>query len=412
MKLKICLLAIAVCVTSLSFGQGRLTFGLTEDFIDQQLKEASDQIKHLAQATPDDKFPKTFENGEQKFSNSDWWCSGFYPGTLLYLYEGLDDTDLLDLAKQKLTHLEKEQHNKGTHDLGFMLYCSFGNALRLTGDSAAYKNILLTGANSLASRYHEKQKAIKSWDWGSWHYAVIIDNMMNLEFLTQVSKISGDPGYRDIAMTHANTTIKNHFRKDFSSYHVVDYDEHTGEVLAKKTHQGAFDESAWARGQGWALYGYTMMYRETGNKEYLKQAQKVAEFIFTHPAMPDDLIPYWDFDKDKIGIDSKMYINKDLRDVSAATLYASALLELSQYVKGKAGKGYQKWAETILRNVSSAPYKAKSGENGGYILKHSVGALPLNSEVDVPLSYADYYYVEALVRYKRLLAGEPVVKGL
>lgn len=410
MKIKLYTTLLTVlCVSSLSFGQDRLNLRLTDDFVNLQLKEASEQIRHLAMATPEDKFPKTFEGGKQIFSNSDWWCSGFYPGTLLYLYEGTGDTALLDLAKQKLTHLEKEQHNKGTHDLGFMLYCSFGNALRLTGDSTAYKNVLLTGANALASRYHEKPKAIKSWDWGSWHYAVIIDNMMNLEFLTQMSKITGNSQYRDMAIAHANTTMKNHFRKDFSSYHVVDYDEQTGEVLTKKTHQGAFDESAWARGQGWALYGYTMMYRETSDKRYLKQAENVAKYIFTHPAMPEDLIPYWDFDKDKISADDKMYPNKDLRDVSAATLYASALLELSQYVKGNHGKIYLEWAETILRNVSSAPYKAKDGENGGYVLSHSVGALPLNSEVDVPLSYADYYYVEALIRYKRLLQGKAVV---
>src|SRR5690606_34381679 len=210
MRLYTFFLLAALCFIQTTEAQNTSKLTLSKDFIEQQLQEASHQIKYLASVTPEDKFPKTFENGEQKFSNSDWWCSGFYPGTLLYLYEGLGDTEFLDLAKQKLTHLEKEQYNKGTHDLGFMLYCSFGNALRLTGDSAAYKNILLTGANSVASRYHEKQKAINACDWASWHYAVIIDNMMNLEFLTQVSKISGDPRYRDIAMTHANTTIKNH----------------------------------------------------------------------------------------------------------------------------------------------------------------------------------------------------------
>lgn len=412
MKLKICFLPIMLLLFVAAFGQASSEFGLTKDFINQELKDATAQIKYLAKATPTEKFPKTFENGEQKFSDSDWWCSGFYPGTLLYLYEGGGEKELLDLAKEKLTYLEKEKHNTGTHDLGFMLFCSFGNALRLNGDSTAYKDILMTGANSLASRYHEKPKAIKSWSWGAWNYAVIIDNMMNLEFLTQMAKISGNNKYSDIAVTHANTTIKNHFRKDYSSYHVVDYDEQSGKVLKKKTHQGAFDESAWSRGQGWALYGYVMMYRETGNRKYLKQAQKVAGFIFNHPNMPDDLIPYWDFDKDKIPADNKMYVNRDLRDVSAAALYASALLEMSQYVKGKTGANYLTCAETILRNLSSSPYKAQQGENGGYLLKHSVGALPLNSEVDVPLSYADYYYAEALVRYQRLLEGEPIVKGL
>jgi len=311
-----------------------------------------------------------------------------------------------------LTYLEKEKNNKGTHDLGFMLFCSFGNALRLTGNTQQYKPVLTTGANSLASRYSQNTKAIRSWDHGSWDYPVIIDNMMNLEFLTQVSKITGDKKYYDIAVTHAETTLKNHFRKDYSSYHVIDYDKNTGKVRSKKTHQGAFDESAWSRGQGWALYGYTMMYRETKKKEFLKQAQQIAKYILDNPNLPSDLIPYWDFDKDKIATSDKMYPNKDLRDVSAAALYASALLELSQYTKGQESANYLDKAETMIKNLSQAPYLAAYGQNGGYILQHSVGALPLNSEIDVPLTYADYYYVEALVRYKRLLAGEPMIKEI
>ena len=398
----------AVILTGTVFGQKA---SLTIGFINQELTDASKQIKFLVKETPEDMFPKTFENEEQKFSNSSWWCSGFYPGTLLYLYEGTGDKDLLEAAKAKLTLLEKEKNNKSTHDLGFMLFCSFGNALRLTGDTQ-YKDVLVTGAESLSSRYNDTQKAIKSWSWGTWNYAVIIDNMMNLEFLTQLTKVTGNPKYKNIAVQHANTTLKNHFREDYSSYHVVDYDRNNGHVLAKKTHQGAADESAWARGQGWALYGYTMMYRETKDKTYLTRAENVADFILNHPNLPDDLIPYWDFDKDKIPSTSKMYGQRDLRDVSAATLYASALLELAQYVSLEKGGVYFSKAEKIIENLSKSPYKAMYKDNGGYILKHSVGALPLNSEVDVPLTYADYYYVEALIRYKRLLEGQPMIKGL
>lgn len=386
-------------------------YSLSKEFINRELLDASKQIKILDAQTPPDKFPKTFENEQQKFSNSSWWCSGFYPGTLLYLYEGTGDRYLLTQAEKKLAHLKQEKDNKSTHDLGFMLFCSFGNGLRLTGDSSAYKDVLVTGAESLASRYNDMQKVIKSWSWGNWNYAVIIDNMMNLEFLTQLSKITGNPKYRTIAINHANTTLKNHFRPDYSSYHVVDYDKDTGDVIAKKTHQGASDESAWARGQGWALYGYTMMYRETGDKAYLERAKKVADYILNHPNLPADLIPYWDFDYDKIPKDSKFYGQRMLKDVSAAALYASALLELSQFVEGKRGENYLSKAEAIIKNLSTSPYKASFKDNGGYILKHSVGALPLASEVDVPLSYADYY-VEALVRYKRLLEDEPIIKEL
>ncbi|NGM62503.1 glucuronyl hydrolase [Sphingobacterium sp. SGG-5] len=383
-------------------------FQLSKEFIQANLDQAAKQIEVLAAATPKDKFPKTFEKNQQKFSSSSWWCSGFYPGTLWYLYEGTQKAELRKLAEDKLVYLEKEKNNKGTHDLGFMLFCSFGNRLRLTGN-AEYKPVLVAGAESLSSRYSDKTKAIRSWDHKPWHYPVIIDNMMNLEFLTQLSKLTGDKKYYNIAVTHAETTLKNHFRKDYSSYHVIDYDSNTGKVIAKKTHQGAADESAWARGQGWALYGYTMMYRETGKKAFLKQARHIAKFILNHPNLPADMIPYWDFDMDKIPSTSKMYANRTLRDVSAAALYASALLELAQYTKGKESLRFFSAAETIIKNLSEPPYKAAYGDNGGYILKHSVGALPLNSEVDVPLTYADYYYVEALVRYKRLLEEEPVV---
>jgi len=413
MKLKqLSVLLLAVLGTSPLVQAQKAKPNLSKEFIQQQLDAAAKQIKVLANETPAEKFPKTFESGKEMFSSSSWWCSGFYPGTLLYLYEGTKDKGLLKEATEKLTYLEKEKNNKGTHDLGFMLFCSFGNALRLTGDTQKYEPILTTGANSLASRYSPNTKTIRSWDHGSWQYPVIIDNMMNLEFLTQVSKMTGDKKFYDIAVSHAETTLKNHFRKDYSSYHVIDYDKNTGKAIGKKTHQGAFDESAWSRGQGWALYGYTMMYRETKKKEFLKQAQQIAKYILSNPNLPADLVPYWDFDKDKIAKSDKMYPNKDLRDVSAAALYASALLELSQYTKGAESVNYFDKAETILKNLSKAPYLAPYGQNGGYILQHSVGALPLNSEIDVPLTYADYYYVEALVRYQRLLSGEPMIKEI
>jgi len=413
MKLKRQIIMVLCSVLGICTVQGQSRdLKLSKEFIQQNLNDAALQIKVLANATPNGKFPKTFENNKEIFSSSSWWCSGFYPGTLWYLYEGTQDQELLKNVKEKLPNLEKEKYNKGTHDLGFMLFCSFGNGLRLTGDSAKYKDVLVTGAASLASRFNERTKTIRSWDHKPWHYPVIIDNMMNLEFLTQVSKMTGNKKYYDLAIKHAETTLKNHFRKDYSSYHVIDYDVNSGKVIGKKTHQGAYDESAWSRGQGWALYGYTMMYRETNKKEFLNQARHIAKYILNHPNMPQDLIPYWDFDKDKIDQSSKMYAKKDLRDVSAATLYASALLELAQYTKGKESALYLSNAETMLTNLSKEPYKAVYGTNGGYLLKHSVGALPLNSEIDVPLTYADYYYVEALVRYKRLLDGETMIKEI
>ncbi|WP_293938474.1 glycoside hydrolase family 88 protein [Sphingobacterium sp. UBA5996] len=389
---------------------------LDKEFVRSNLEDAHKQIAYLAASIGESDMPTTYKDGKYVNWGSSWWCSGFYPGTVLYLYEYTKDEKLLTEAKSKLKQLEKEKYNKGTHDLGFMLYCSFGNALRLTGDSVSYKGILSTGAASLATRFHEAPKTIRSWDGGknwdgqSWTYPVIIDNMMNLEFLTEVSKMTGDQRYRDIAVQHANTTMVNHYRKDYSSYHVVDYNPQDGSIISRKTAQGAFDESAWARGQSWGLYGYTMMYRETGDRRYLEHARHIAQFYLNHPNLPKDLIPYWDMDQNKLTPDSKYYSQKDLRDVSTASVTASALLELAQYTTGSESQLYISKAEQMLRSLSAKPYKADYKEAGGYILKHSVGSIPHKTEVDVPLTYADYYYVEALVRYDRLLRGEKVIK--
>ena len=205
-------------------------------------------------------------------------------------------------------------------------------------------------------------------------------------------KTSGDPVFKNIAVRHADTTLKNHFRKDNSSYHVVSYNPKTGAVEKKETHQGYSNESAWARGQAWGLYGYTMMYRETGNKSYLEMARKIASFIIRHKNLPKDKIPYWDFDAPNIP--------HAYRDVSAGAIICSALIELSDYVKADEADEYLAVAETQLRALASPAYTAKPGTNKFFILKHSVGYLPGNREIDVPLSYADYYYLEAMLRFK------------
>jgi len=395
--------ALTVC----SFSQGFAQKKLDTTFLNQQLKDAILQIKVLAKNTPEHMLPRSFNVGKSIHSESGWWTSGFYPGTLLYLYEYAKDPELLALAKQKLKLLEKEQFNETTHDLGFMLYCSFGNMMRITGDTATYKPILLTGAKSLATRYSPITKTIRSWDFDN--FPVIIDNMMNLEFLTAAARLGGNSQFRDIAVTHANTTMKEHYRKDMSCYHVVDYNPKDGTVIKKKTNQGAFDESAWARGQAWGLYGYAMMYRETGDKKYLKFANQIAKYMLNHVNMPNDLIPYWDFDAPNLPDSNKYAPYRTNRDASTAALMASAFIEMSTQVKGKLAKQYLNVAETILKNLSSIAYKATYGSNGGFLLKHSVGSIPHDSEIDVPLTYADYYYVEALLRYKRLLDGKKVI---
>jgi unsaturated chondroitin disaccharide hydrolase len=363
--------------------------------IDGSLRQAVNQYKVLMGRVPADRLPKTYYvmGDRLETSNSGWWTSGFYPGTLFYLYEFSHDTALVREAKDRLKLLEKEQFNKGTHDLGFMMYCSYGNGLRLLG-TPEFRQVLLNSAASLSTRFNPKVGCIRSWDSKPWKYPVIIDNMMNLELLFWATAASGDSSYYKIAVTHANTTMKNHYRPDYSSYHVVDYDTATGDVIAKKTAQGYADSSAWARGQAWGLYGYTVMYRSTHDPKYLAQAENIARFILTNPRLPEDKIPYWDYDAPDIP--------RALRDASAASIMASALIELSGYVPVDRGQGYLDVAEKIIVGLSGGTYHAVVGSNGGFILKHSVGHLPAKSEVDVPLTYADYYFVEAMMRYKSL----------
>ncbi len=366
------------------------------EVIDEALAFSERQSLLMAKKYADfnDIFPRSYMNGEMITSGVDWWCSGFFPGVLWYLYENNKNPELLTYAQEYTSRIEKEKNNRGTHDLGFMLYCSFGNGYRLTGD-ISYKNILMTGAESLSSRFNSQIGLIRSWDFGKWQYPVIIDNMMNLEFLLWASKESRNNYYKDISISHADKTMKNHYRPDYSCYHIVSYDTIARNVEFQQNHQGLSDDSAWSRGQAWGLYGYTVMYRETKEKRYLDHANRIAHFILSHPNMPEDYIPYWDFDAPEIP--------NEPRDASAGAVVASALIELSHYVNNELSKKYLKIAEIQIRTLASPKYTAQLGENGDFILMHSVGSLAHNSEVDVPLTYADYYYIEALVRYRKLL---------
>lgn len=327
------------------------------------------------------------------------WTSGFFPGSLWYIYENTASEPIRERAERFTSMLEDQKDNTTTHDIGFMIFCSFGNADRLF-PSEHKDSVIIDAANTLCTRFNETVGCIQSWDSyrvNGWGYPVIIDNMMNLELLMWASNKTGDDRYRNVADTHAQTTMKNHFRPDCSSYHVVNYDAQTGEVLWRGTHQGKSDDSSWARGQGWGLYGFTMMYRFTSDPQYLEHAQKIAAYIMDYPDMPEDKIPLWDF---KARPDSP-------RDASAAALYASALLELEGYVEDKAfARRCHNYAVDILRTLSGPEYTAKKGGNAGFLLKHSVTAFPLGKEIDKPLNYADYYYFEALLRLKSMLAED------
>jgi unsaturated chondroitin disaccharide hydrolase len=344
-----------------------------------------------------DQNPRTAENGVLRKVSSRDWTSGFYPGCLWYLYEYSGDKKFLEAAKKFTMNLQQEQFNNSTHDLGFMMYNSFGNGYRLTGE-AEYKDVLIQSAKTLATRFNPVIGCIKSWDHSQdkWQYPVIIDNMMNLELLFWAARETHDKDLYRIAVTHAETTMKNHYREDHSSWHVVDYDTISGEVLHRHTHQGYAHESAWSRGQSWGFYGFTMVYRETGEQKFLDQARNIADFLLTHENLPEDMVPYWDFNAPNIP--------DEPRDASAAAILCSGLYELSTYL-GQEGEKYKGAADKILKSLSSEKYRASIGENNNFILMHSVGHMPNNSEVDVPIIYADYYFIEACMRKLALESG-------
>lgn len=321
------------------------------------------------------------------------WTSGFFPGELWYMYEYTGNDFWKQKARIHSAMIEREKDNGGTHDMGFKMYCSYGNGYRLTRDPD-YKNILLQSAATLATRFKPKAGIIRSWDHNrnKWQCPVIIDNMMNLELLFWATRETNDSTYYDVAVSHARTTMKNHFRRDNSCYHVVDYDTITGNVIKRNTHQGFADESAWSRGQAWALYGFTMCYRETHLPEFLDMAKKVRDYLFNHPHMPEDLVPYWDFDAPGIP--------DEPRDASAAAIIASAMYELSMYDRENSVRCVN-LADKIVESLTKN-YRCESENHHGFILGHSTGTRPTDTEVDVPIVYGDYYYIEALMRKYRL----------
>lgn len=336
--------------------------------------------------------PRTIKNDQIQYVPFDDWTSGFFPGTMWFMYELTKDAKWEKLGVKYTENLDSAKYLTWHHDIGFMINCSYGNAYRIT-KNPAYKEVIFAAAKSLSTRFRPIPGVIQSWEenlsWQGkkgWMCPVIIDNMMNLELLFEATNLSKDSTFRKMAISHADVTMANHFRSDYSSYHVVDYDKIKGGVRSKCTAQGYSDESAWARGQAWALYGYAICYRETKDKKYLDFADKIYNFIFTNKNMPEDLVPYWDFNAPNIP--------NEPRDASAAAIIASALYELSTFDRPE----YKKTADKIITSLSSDKYRAIIGTNGNFLLMHSVGSIPHGHEIDVPINYADYYFLEALLR--------------
>jgi unsaturated chondroitin disaccharide hydrolase len=404
--------AIAVSVCTSSF----LWLSPKTEMISKDFAVAEKQYTQMLRTQTDLRaFPRTINKDGSVKTTDVWdWTQGFFAGGLWYIYEHTKKPEWKAAATKWTEALEEAQFLTQHHDVGFVMYCSYGNAMKFEKDPvklAKYRKILIQSAESALTRFDPKVGLIKSWNtkasWDrktTWRFPVIIDNMMNLEMLCYVSKLTGNPKYKKVAVSHALNTMKNHFRADYSTYHVVDYDAN-GKVLHRQTNQGYSDNSTWSRGQGWAIYGFTMMYRETKDKRFLEAARKAADFYLSQPNLPKDKIPYWDFNVNQKGYTPDWdYASRKLsyipRDASAGALVASGLLELSTFAKDD--NKYFKSAEQMLKSLSGSEYLAKPGRNSGFILKHSVGSFPHNSEIDVPLIYADYYFLEALSRYSKL----------
>jgi chondroitin AC lyase len=409
MKTFFLIAAIGICQTAcLAQNSGE------HAFISNNFRFAGQQFTAMLQdiRKKDTLFPRTADSsGKPVLTNRYDWTSGFFPGSLWYTWEYTKDKTLRDAAEQWMNALAPVQYFSGHHDVGFMMYCSYGNAYRITGNTQ-YRDILVQTAKSLCKRYDHRIGSIKSWNTfvsgktkTTYHFPVIIDNMMNLELLFFASRVTGDTMFRHIAVRHALTAMINHVRPDYSAYHVICYDS-AGNVLARETAQGYADNSAWARGEAWGIYGFTMTYRETKDPRFLATACGMADFFLHHNNLPADKVPYWDFNVGQPGYTPHFNYPAAAfaatpRDASAAAIVASALFELSTYPCPHK-KAYYNAAVAILHTLAGPAYRAKSATNAGFLLQHSVGNMPAHAEIDVPLVYADYYFLEALHRYNEL----------
>ncbi len=378
-------------ISQKSFAGGYLD-SLVNNAVKVSLNHLEKSVKEVGDTTL---FP-TYGTKDLKWQlkTSDDWTSGFYPGCLWYGYEFSKDTRFEKWAREWTAPIEHEKYNPNTHDLGFRFMCSFGNGLRL-GKGPAYKNykdIILTAAKTLAKRYNPKVGCLSSnWDKLKIEnsFPVVIDIMMNLELLFWASENGGPQYLTEYAINHATTTARDFIRGDGGTYHIVRYNKNTGEIINKGTLQGAGDETTWSRGQAWGIYGYVVTYRYTEDKKFLKTAEKLADYFIKH--LPEDHVSPWDFQSD---------IN--YRDVSATSITTSALFEMINYIKEDSLRNYYlSQAEAMLTSLCKPPYFT-DGKNTSCILDHSVQYLPINSNVDVPAIFADYYFLEAIERYESL----------
>lgn len=365
---------------ALNFAQKQLKRTIAE------LNNDSTKFPHAVRADKDSSWITT--------SSSAWGC-GYFPGMMWYMYEITGDEFWKKNANRWTLGVEKEKYNKGAQDLGFMITSSFGNAYRLTKNKH-YGEVLLETGEHFANRYNSVVGCTRSWgpNEDNKQFQVIIDNMVGTELLFTGAKIGGKKDWFDMAIKHAEKTMKNHLRSDGSTYHVVNYDPVTGVVIGKRSAQGYALESRWARGQAWAIHGFTTTARETSEGRFLQTAQKVADYFINN--LPENYIPYWDFHAPNIP-DEK-------RDTSAASIAASGLFELSTLVEDdKAKQKYFDSACKILNSLCSPPYLSE-GTDTPAILLEMIETRYDARDPSVKLSciWGDYFFVEAIVRYQKI----------
>lgn len=372
--------------------------------VQKAIEYCADQAEVTLSGVPSvDRIPNSVPSNSDEwvYTSAGNWTSGFWPGQLWYLYEGTGDEKWKEAAMAVTEEIMPIAYKYArSHDKGFITMTSIGNAYKYTGEER-YKQALVSAADSLKALFNPVVGTILSWPnmvkKMNWPHNTIIDNMMNLELLFWVAENADRPDLYEIALRHAEVTMKNQFREDHSTCHVMVFDPSDGRFLAGYTHQGWKDDSTWARGQAWAVYGFTMAYRFTRDERFLDTAVKAADFYLKH--LPEDMIPYWDFD-------AGLELEDQPKDCSAAAITASALLELQSYLPDEISKRYMQAAEDMIETMSCAPYKA--GNQCSAFLLHCTGHLPRGSEVDASICYADYYYLESLIRLGRIRSGKSI----
>lgn len=398
MRMKVLLFSLSLCTCiACSVSKEEFNVGRALDYCDEQVHRTLEELSNENGIIDYRMMPRNIMDSlgtwHCRKASKEEWCSGFWPGILWYDYEYTEDNTMKETAEKFTSSLKFLSETPAfDHDLGFLVFCSYGNGYRLTSNPA-YKQIILDTADSLATLFNPRVGTILSWPRNVGMFGghnTIMDNLINLEMLFWAAKNDGNPYLADIAISHADKTMKYQFRPDYTSYHVAVYDTLTGDFIRGCTHQGYSDDSMWARGQAWGIYGYTTVFRETKNMRYLDFVQKITDVYLKN--LPEDYVPYWDF--------NDVSIPKAPRDASAAAIVASALIELSTYLPAEKSLEYENAAIKMLTSLSSEKYK--SGKRKPSFLLHSTGHKPAKSEIDASIIYADYYYMEALLRLKKL----------